>query len=115
MSQTKVAQEMMKVLPDLSQILGILRQSDVAGPMRDYAEARNAGTPIHPQLAQNAQAEAMKHLMEAKNKGLNDTTVGVSVGILEALLKDIASYAKMAASRAEITKLAAKFEKAIKR
>ncbi len=117
MTQIKIAQqsvEMAKVPADLNQVAGILRQKNVTGPMRDYAEKRLAGLDIPPTLASAAHAQAKKLVDDAKLAGLTDTAADVSVGILEALLNDIASFARYASSRNAINKLANKFEKAFK-
>lgn len=105
----KTAQEMMKVIPDIGQVCGILRAKDVQGPMRDYCEARNSGLPVEPSVARAAYNEAKSLVDAAKANGQNEALRGVSVGILEGLLTDIQSYAKVAANRESINKLANKF------
>lgn len=111
MTQTKKAQEvdMMHVNADIAQIAGLLRQLNITGPIRDYAERRVGGGEIVPSLAQAAHAQA-KALLNDPN---TDSQLGLSVGILTSLIKDISSFAKVAASRAEINKLANLFEKSL--
>jgi len=110
MTQTKKAQiDMMKVDADIAQIAGLLRQLNITGPIRDYAERRVGGGDIAPSLASSAHAQ-VKALLNDPNA---DAQYGLSAGILNSLLKDISSFAKVAASRAEINKLANMFEKSL--
>ncbi len=113
MTQRKVAQEMMKVDADIGQVAGILRQLNITGPMRDYAERRLAGGEIAPALASAAHAHAKGLYDDTRLRGTTDTPSGISLGILSSLLKDIEAFAKVAASRAEINKLANAFEKTL--
>lgn len=116
MTQTKNAQvEMMKVDADIGQIAGLLRQLNITGPMRDYAEKRVGGGEIAPSLAASAHVQAKALLDDTNLRGLTDSSSGLSVGILTSFLKDVEAFAKIAASRMEITKLADKFEKALQK
>lgn len=109
MTQLKKAQEMMHVGADIAQVASLLRQLNITGPMRDYAERRTQGGDIAPSLAAAAHAQAKALL----NDPSADTEYGLSAGILTSLLKDIEAFAKVAASRSEINKLADLFEKAL--
>lgn len=105
--------EMMRVMPDIGQVGGILRSRDVQGPMRDYAEKRMMGEYIDPALARAAYKEAKKLVDAAKASGKREMLNGVSTGILEGLLYDISHYVKSAAAREAINKVASKFEEAL--
>lgn len=110
MTQKKAQVDMMHVEADISQIASLLRQLNITGPMRDYCEKRLVNAEIAPSLAASAAAQA-KSLIESAHLG--DTSSGVSSNVLNSLLKDISAFARVAASRSEINKLADLFEKAL--
>ncbi len=113
MTQKKAQVEMMKIDADIGQIAGLMRQLNITGPMRDYCEKRLLNAEIAPSLAASAAAQAKALLDEANAKGLADSSAGLSVGVLSSLLKDVQAFAKVAASRSQINKLADLFEKAL--
>lgn len=108
----------MKVQPDIGTVLANIVSQDISGPMRDYATARVNGQVIAPELAKAAYMDAKKLIDAAKATNQSEVSLGasksISVDTLEGLLADINRYAKIAASRQEISKLAAKFERLIK-
>lgn len=108
----------MKVQPDIGTVLANLMHQDISGPMNEYATARVNGQDITPELAKAAYFDAKKLIDAAKATNQSEVSLGgsksISVETLEGLLADINSYAKFAASRQNIKKLASKFEKIIK-
>jgi hypothetical protein len=108
----------MKVQPDVGTVLANLLTQDITGPMKDYATARVNGDPVSPELAKAAYMQAKQLIDAAKATGESEVSLGssktISVATLEGLLADISYYAKVAASRQGINKLATKFEKLIK-
>jgi hypothetical protein len=107
-----------KVPTDIGTILANLVSQHISGAMKQYAEARLNGQDIPPELAKAAYLEASKLIEAARATNQIDVSLGgsksISVSILEDLLGDINRYAKFAASRQGIKKLASKFEKLIK-
>ena len=118
MSDPNMPEATMKVQPDVGTILANLLTQDISGSMKDYAEARVNGNPIVPELAKAAFMDAKKLIDAAKASNQSDVSLGgsktISVATLEGLLADISYYAKVAASRQNLSKLAAKFETLIK-
>lgn len=108
----------MKIRPDIGTILSNLVAQDVSGAMKDYAVARINGQPVAPELAKAAYMDAKKLIDAAQASGDSEVSLGgsksLSVVTLEGLLADIQDFAKVAAARESIQKLASKFEKLIK-
>ncbi len=109
---------MMKVQPDVGTIFANLNSAGVEGPIKQYCIARINGEVIVPDLAKAAYMDARKLVDAGEASGDDDIAIGagktVSVDILKVLLEDISTYAKFAASREKMLKLANKFEKLIK-
>lgn len=118
MPDLNMPSDTLKVQPDIGTVLANFLTQDVSGPMKDYAEARVNGQPVAPDLARAAYTDAQKLIDAAKAANQTDVSLGgsksVSVSTLEGLLADISYYAKIAASRQAMNKLATKFEKLIK-
>lgn len=118
MTDLNMPSDTMKVQPDIGTVLANFLSQDISGPMKDYAETRFHDKPVTPELAKAAYLDAKKLIDAAKATNQTDISLGgsktVSVGTLEGLLADISYYAKVAASRQSINKLASKFEKVIK-
>lgn len=118
MPDQNMPSDTMKIQPDVGTVLANLLTQDITGPMKDYANARVNGETIVPELAKAAYMQAKQLIDAATATGETEVSLGgsktISVGTLEGLLADISSYAKVAASRQGINKLATKFEKLIK-
>ena len=110
--------DMTKVQPDTGSIFANLNAADIQGPMKEYCLARINGQPVTPELAKAAYIDAKKLVDAANAVGDSDVSIGagktVSVDILNQLMRDINEYAKFAASREKMMKLANKFERLIK-
>ena len=110
--------DMMKVQPDMGTIFANIQEVGITGPIQQYCLARMHGHEITPELAKWAYDDAEKLINAGKIANTNDISVGagktISMDLLEALCNDIKSYAKVAASRQSILKLATEFAKKIK-
>lgn len=110
--------DMLKVQPDTGSIFANLSAADIQGPMKEYCLARINGQTVAPELAKAAYMDAKKLVDAANAVGDSDVSIGagktVSVDILEQLMRDIMEFAKFAASREKMTKLADKFARILK-
>jgi len=110
--------DMMKVQPDLGTVFANLNAAGVEGAIKDYCLARLNGDTVAPELAKAAFMQAKKLVDAGLASGDSDISIGagktVSLDLLQELIKDINQYAKFAASREKMLKLAAKFEKLLK-
>lgn len=105
--------DMMKVQPDIGTIFANLNSAGVDGAIKQYCMARINGAEITPDLAKSAFIDAKKLVDAAESANSDEVSIGegktVAVDILEALLNDISMFAKVAASRQTMLKLADKF------